>query len=94
MGVLGKTTAWGYPIAQLGNQISPIVDNQGRPYTYQLGLSSVPPSFSSNGTFQSVLPSNAFGKNVKSVKNVKRKKKGTLTLRQIDKDLKYLSKKR
>ena len=83
--VTGVTSAWGYPIQNIAG-ISRTMVNGNHPLTYELGMSSYPPTFK-NGQFISPLySSNAvsapsamgFGrktrKTKKSKKTVKRKK--------------------
>ena len=75
--VTGATSAWGYPIQSLAGMSKTMV-NGNHPLTYELSLSSFPPTFK-NGQFISPLygssPVSAFGKKRKSVKrkSVKRK---------------------
>ena len=76
--VTGVTSAWGYPIQAVGG-MSNVMVNGNHPLTYELGMSSYPPTFK-NGQFISPLysssPFSAFGKKRKSkskkTKNVKR----------------------
>jgi len=97
----GLTTAWGYPVGAVANQFQTMVDGN-HPLTYELGLTSYPPSFA-NG-FQSPLsaisyknniytPQSAFGrrkrrKNKKSSKRSKRFKKIPANIKKLCKRFK------
>jgi len=78
----GLTTAWGYPVGAVANQFQTMMMGD-HPLTYELGMTSYPPSFAAG--FQSPLvgiangnsmrtPKSAFGK--KKRKTTKRGKKG------------------
>lgn len=89
----GLTTAWGYPIDSVANRYQTMVSGN-HPLTYELGLSSYPPSFV-NGEFQSPLTSiaqknkfTAFGKRKSKRSKKSKKSKIPAKIRRLCKRLK------
>ena len=97
----GLTTTWGYPPGAVANRFKTMLDGD-HPLTYELGLTSYPPSFAP-GYFQSPIlpiaqqnmiatPQSAFGrrrrrKSKKSTKRTKRTKKIPAKLKRMCKRL-------
>ena len=88
----GVTSAWGYPIPYVNSRLQTML-NGDHPLTYELGMTSYPPTFPA-GQFQSPLTpiatmnANAFGKSKRTSKKMcrvflKNKSVNPLTGRKI-----------
>jgi hypothetical protein len=92
----GLTTAWGYPTGAVANQFQTMMAGD-HPLTYELGMTSYPPSFGAAGQFQSPLTPIAaknFSATIMNFGKRHRKhyhnKKGTKSVKSLKNDLKKL----